>query len=98
MHARVWRVCTSAALVVQRKVQVFVIDGGATLRAVRDVVGATPLVFTFTGDPVGAGFVQSLDHPGGTITGLTNFSGELLLKRLQFLREVVPAKHVGLLF
>jgi putative ABC transport system substrate-binding protein len=80
------------------KVQVFVVDGGATLRAVREVVGATPLVFAFTGDPVGAGFVRSLDHPGGTMTGLTNFSGELLLKRLQLLHEVVPAKRVGFLF
>jgi putative tryptophan/tyrosine transport system substrate-binding protein len=83
---------------VELKVQVFVVDGGATVRAVREVVGATPLVFTFTGDPVVAGFVQSLDHPGGTITGLTSFSGELLLKRLQLLREVVPAKRVGFLF
>ena len=80
------------------KVQVLVVDGGATVRAVRDVVGTTPLVFTFTGDPVVAGFVRSLDHPGGTITGLTNFSGELLLKRLQLLREVVPAKRVGFVF
>ena len=82
----------------QLKVQVFVVDGGATVRAVREVVGATPLVFTFTGDPVAAGFVRSLDHPGGTMTGLTNFSGELLLKRLQLLREVVAAKRVGFLF
>jgi putative ABC transport system substrate-binding protein len=83
---------------VQLKVQVLVVDGGTTVRAVREVVGTTPLVFTFTGDPVGAGFVRSLDHPGGTMTGLTNFSGELLLKRLQLLREVVPAKRVGFLF
>jgi putative ABC transport system substrate-binding protein len=82
----------------QLKVQVVVVDGGATVRAVREVVGATPLVFAFTGDPVGAGFVRSLDHPGGTMTGLTNFSGELLLKRLQLLHEVVPAKRVGFLF
>ncbi len=80
------------------KVQVFVVDGGATVRAVREVVGATPLVFTFTGDPVAAGFVRSLDHPGGTMTGLTNFSGELLLKRLQLLHDVVPAKRMGFVF
>ncbi|HEX5863279.1 MAG TPA: ABC transporter substrate-binding protein [Casimicrobiaceae bacterium] len=83
---------------IELKVRVLVVDGGATVRAVRDVVGTTPLVFTFTGDPVVAGFVRSLDHPGGTMTGLTNFSGELLLKRLQLLRDVVPAKRVGFVF
>ena len=87
-----------ARALIELKVQVFVVDGGATVRAVREIVGPTPLVFAFTGDPVGAGFVRSLDHPGGTMTGLTNFSGELLLKRLQLLHEVVPAKRVGFLF
>jgi ABC-type uncharacterized transport system substrate-binding protein len=32
-----------------------------------------PLVFVMVGDPVGSGFVNSLAHPGGTITGFTNF-------------------------
>ena len=82
---------------VQLKVQVLVVDGGTTVRAARNVVGATPLVFTLGGDPVAAGFVHSLDRPGGTITGLTSFSGELLPKRLQLLREVVLATRVGLL-
>jgi putative ABC transport system substrate-binding protein len=80
------------------KVQVFVVDGAATVHAVREIVGATPLVFTLMGDPVGGGFVRSLDHPGGTMTGLTNFSGELLVKRLQLLNEAVPAKRVAFLF
>ena len=83
---------------IELKVQVFVVDGAATVRAVREIVGATPLVFTLMGDPVGAGFVRSLNHPGGTMTGLTIFSGELLLKRLQLLHEVVPARRVGFLF
>ena len=54
---------------IQLKVQVFVVDGGATVRAVREVVGATPIVFTLVGDPVAMGFARSLDHPGGTMTG-----------------------------
>jgi putative tryptophan/tyrosine transport system substrate-binding protein len=81
----------------QLKVQVLVVDGGTTVRAVREVVGATPLVFTVVGDPVSAGFVRSLDHPGGTITGLTNFSTQLAPKRLQLLREVAPFKRAGVL-
>ena len=82
---------------IQLKVQVLVVDGGTTVRAIRDVVGSTPLVFTVVGDPVAAGFVRSLGHPGGTMTGLTTFNEVLPAKRLQLLREVVPATRVGVL-
>ena len=82
----------------QVKVQILVVDGGATLVAVRDVVGTTPIVFAVVADPVAGGFVQSLDRPGGTMTGLTNFSSELPPKRLQLLREIVPATRVGVMY
>ena len=82
---------------IQLKVQVLVVDGGTTVRAVRDVVGATPVVFTLIGDPVALGVAHSLDHPGGTMTGLTTFNTVLQAKRLQLLREVVPATRVGVL-
>jgi putative ABC transport system substrate-binding protein len=81
----------------QLKVQVLVVDGGTTVRAVREIVGATPLVFTLVPDPVAAGFVRSLDHPGGTMTGLTTFNDVLPAKRLQLLREVVPARRISVL-
>jgi putative ABC transport system substrate-binding protein len=79
------------------KVQVFVVDGGATVRAVREAVGTTPLVFTLVGDPVALGVARSLDHPGGTMTGLTTFNLILPAKRLQLLREIVPATRIGVL-
>jgi putative ABC transport system substrate-binding protein len=82
----------------QRKVQLLVVDGGATVAALREVAAATPIVFAIVGDPVGAGFIKSLDHPGGTMTGLTNFSAEPPPKRLQLLREIVPAKRVGVMY
>jgi len=82
----------------QVKVQILVVDGGATLVAVRDVVGTTPIVFAVVADPVAGGFVQSLDRPGGTMTGLTTFSSELPPKRLQLLREIVPATRVGVMY
>ncbi len=83
----------------QLKVQVLVVDGGTTVRAVREVDRATPVVFTLVGEPVAvaAGWVRSLDHPGGTITGLTTFNTVLPAKRLQLLHEVVPARRVGVL-
>ncbi len=86
-----------ARQLIELKVQVFVVDGGVTVRAVRELVGATPLVFTLVPDPVAAEFARSLDHPGGTMTGMTNFANDLVPKRLQLLREVVPATHVGVL-
>jgi putative ABC transport system substrate-binding protein len=80
------------------KVDVFVVDGPLTVRAVRQVAQATPVVFTVAGDPVGEGFAATLARPSGTITGLTNVSRELNPKRLQLLREVVPAGRVGVLY
>jgi putative ABC transport system substrate-binding protein len=78
-------------------VDVLVVDGTLTVRTIREMVGTTPIVFTFVGDPVKEGFVASLDRPGGSVTGLTNLAPQLAPKRLQLLREIVPAGRVGLL-
>jgi putative ABC transport system substrate-binding protein len=48
-----------------------------------------PIVFYSVTDPVGAGFAQSLAHPGRNITGLANVTFDLNGKRLQFLKEMV---------
>jgi putative ABC transport system substrate-binding protein len=81
----------------QLKVQVLVVDGATTVRAARNVVGSTPIVFTLGGDPVVGGLVPSLDRPGGTMTGLMTFNDVLPRKRLQLLHEIVQAKRVGVL-
>ena len=81
----------------QLKVEVLVVDGATTIVGIREVVGAIPIVFAFVGDPVGYGFIKSLDHPGGTMTGLSNFNVELLPKRLQLLREILPAPRIGVM-
>ena len=82
----------------QRKVEVLVVDGQTTVRAAQNVVGATPIVMALGGDPVAAGLVHSLNRPGGNTTGLTTLGGELVRKRMQLLHEVVPATRVGFLF
>ena len=50
-----------------------------------------PIVFVFVGDPVGSGLVASLARPGGNITGLSLQQADLAGKRLELLREVIPA-------
>jgi putative ABC transport system substrate-binding protein len=82
----------------QLKVDALVVDGTLTVRAAREAVGTTPIVFTVVSDPVGEGFATSLARPGGTITGLTQFLLELVPKRLQLLQEVVPTTRVGVLY
>jgi putative ABC transport system substrate-binding protein len=50
-----------------------------------------PIVIVAVADPLGASLVQSLAHPGGNITGITNITAELAGKRLEIIKEIVPA-------
>jgi putative ABC transport system substrate-binding protein len=80
-----------AAELVQLKLDLIVIAGGTP--SVREAMKATktiPLIMTGGGaDPVETGVVQSLAHPGGNITGITNLTGELGGKRLELLKQAV---------
>ena len=62
----------------------------ATIATVRRETQAIPIVMAASTDPVGTGFVASLAHPGGNLTGLSTMSPELSGKRLELLKEVVP--------
>ena len=59
-------------------------------RAVQRVTQTIPIVFVQVGDPVAAGLVASVPHPGGNITGVSSLATELTPKRLQFLKAVFP--------
>jgi len=74
---------------VRRKVDVIVTAGGA-VPAARQATSVIPIVFAVAGDPVGAGYVQSLARPGGNVTGLSVQGADLAGKRLEFLQGVVP--------
>src|ERR1700685_3331574 len=58
-----------------------------------------PTVFLLVADPIRSGFVQNLAHPGGNVTGFTNFEASVGGKWLQLLKEAAPSvTHVTLLF
>ena len=79
-----------AAELIQLKVDVLVTHAGANIIAAKQATSTIPIVFAATGDPVGAGFVQSLSRPGGNVTGLSLQANDLAGKRLQLIREVIP--------
>jgi putative ABC transport system substrate-binding protein len=88
-----------AAELVQMKVDVLVANGLLAIRASRQATSTIPIVMSAAGDPVREGFVQSLAHPGGNVTGLAFLAqGRIEPKQLELLREVVPGlKRVGVL-
>ena len=69
---------------------VIVAEGVAAIRAAQQATRTIPIVMAATSDAVGEGFVASLAHPGGNITGLSFLGAELPGKRLEFLKETVP--------
>ena len=58
--------------------------------AVKALTSTIPVVFCFVNEPVALGFAQSLAHPGGNLTGMSNFSVEIAAKRIELLKELVP--------
>ncbi|HEV8342102.1 MAG TPA: ABC transporter substrate-binding protein [Candidatus Binatia bacterium] len=83
------RLADLATELVQLKVDVIVAEFAATAPA-KTAAGVVPIVFGVSGDPVEAGFVASLARPGGNMTGVTFLAFELVGKRLELLKEVLP--------
>ena len=77
---------------VQLKVDFIIVGTEAALLAAKRSTSAIPIVAAlFDYDPVAAGLVDSLAHPGGNITGVFSRAPELIAKRLELLKEAVPS-------
>jgi len=78
---------------------VIVANGTPGIEAVRNVTRSIPTVFVMVGDPVGSGYVASLAHPGGNVTGFSAFEPAIAGKWIQTLKEIAPAiRRVTVLF
>ena len=87
------RYAEAAAELVRLKVDVIVTAATPATLAAKQATSAIPIVFVAAGDPVGSGLVASLARPGGNVTGLSVQAPDLVGKRLELLREVVPGLH-----
>ena len=84
------RIPALAAELVRLKVDIIVASGTTSTRAAKEATVTIPIVMGFNNDPVGNGFVTSLAHPGGNITGLSTLAPEISGKQLELLKEIVP--------
>ena len=84
------RAAEMAAEFIRLKVDVILTAGGV-LAAVKPVTSVIPIVFATATDPVGAGFAASLARPGGNATGLSLQTTDHAAKRVELLRELMPA-------
>jgi putative ABC transport system substrate-binding protein len=88
-----------AAELVQLNVEAIVTGGTDVTRAAKNATKTIPIIMASDADPVGNGFVASLAHPGGNITGLVSLLTSLSGKRLELLRDTMPGiSRVGILW
>jgi putative ABC transport system substrate-binding protein len=97
-QARPERAAEIAAEFVRLKVDA-IVTGGTTVSTVMQATADIPIIFAIAIDPVGGGLVASLARPGGNVTGLSVQQTDLVGKRLELLREVVPhLRRLAILF
>jgi len=84
------RLVAAATELAQLPVDVIVTFGSEATQAAKQATTTIPIVMAAIGDPVRAGFVASLAHPGGNITGNTILGPEVAAKRLQLLKLAIP--------
>jgi len=89
-QGRVDRLPSLAAELARLQVDIIVAGGGETARAAKQATGTIPIVMATGADPIRLGVVESLGRPGGNVTGVTSLSAELIAKRVELLRGLLP--------
>ena len=87
-----------AAELVALAPEVIVTIGSVAIAPLQHATRTIPLVFVNAPDPVGAGFVQSMAHPGGNITGFSNFEYSMSGKWAELLKQIAPNVTRALVF
>jgi putative tryptophan/tyrosine transport system substrate-binding protein len=84
------RLAALAAELVGRRINMMLASGPPAAVAAKSATTTTPVVFVVGTDPIGAGLVQSLNRPGGNLTGMHLYIGGLVAKKLELLHELAP--------
>jgi putative ABC transport system substrate-binding protein len=79
-----------ATELVQQQVDLILVGDGSAIVAAKQTTSTIPIVMFFSVDAVRQGFVASLAHPGANVTGLTTMNSDIIPKRLELLKEMVP--------
>jgi ABC-type uncharacterized transport system substrate-binding protein len=93
------RIAGFAKELVTLKPDVIVAHTTPSVIALRKETNTIPLVFVQISDPIGTGFITNMSHPGGNITGFTNFESSMVGKWVEMLKEMSPAiSRIAFLF
>jgi putative ABC transport system substrate-binding protein len=82
-----------AAELVRLKVDLIVTWFTPAAQAAKQATREIPIIMALAGDPVGTGLVESLNRPGGNITGMAGVTAELAGKSVEVIRELLPSTH-----
>ena len=98
-EGHIGRLSALATELIRLKVDVLVTAPAGSALAAKQVTRTVPIVFIGEPDPIGTGLVTSLARPGGNVTGLADAHADLVPKRLELLKELVPsASEIGVLW
>lgn len=93
------RTARFAKEIVDLKPDVIVVHSTPAVEALRQLTSITPMVFVLIADPIGSGFVVSLAHPGGNLTGFMNVGAPMAGKWVEIIKEVAPkVRQIALVY